>query len=381
MSGNGAETAITMERLTDRPPAWTIELGPSSETILSSRVRLARNLSSIPFPAQTTPDQQKQVIGRMRRAVEQVDVLDTASFIGFEGLEKTDLDFLVERRLVSRDLVKGSRVRGVLVGEGEETTIMVNEEDHYRLQCVLSGLRLGEALDRLNNIDDVLDAGLDYAFDSELGYLTACPTNVGTGMRASVLAHLPGLVLTRRAKKVVQGVSAMGMAVRGFYGEGTEIMGNFFQISNQTTLGKGENEIVTRLDEVVRQILGYEAEARDTMLAQARVQLEDKIYRAYGALSSARTITADEVVSLASAVRFGISMEMGGLCPLPVLNEILLFSQPGHVSRMAGLVLESDERHRLRADMIRAALDTSGGEPPGGARGNSTEGPSASPEG
>jgi protein arginine kinase len=381
MSGNGAETAIAMERLTDRPPAWTTELGPSSETILSSRVRLARNLNSIPFPAQTTPDQQKQVIGRMRRAVEQVDALDTASFIGFESLEKTDLDFLVERRLVSRDLVKGSRARGVLVGEGEETTIMVNEEDHYRLQSVLSGLRLGEALDRLNNIDDVLDAGLDYAFDAELGYLTACPTNVGTGMRASVLAHLPGLVLTRRAKKVVQGVSAMGMAVRGFYGEGTEIMGNFFQISNQTTLGKGENEIVTRLDEVVRQILGYEAEARDTMLAQARVQLEDKIYRAYGALSSARTITADEVVSLASAVRFGISMEMGGLCTLPVLNEILLFSQPGHVSRMAGLVLESDERHRLRADMIRAALDTSGGEPTGGAGGNLTEGPSASPEG
>jgi protein arginine kinase len=277
---------------------------------------------------------------------------------------------------VSRDLAKGSRTRGVLTAEGEGLTVMVNEEDHFRLQSVVSGLRLGEALDRVNDVDNVLDAGLDYAFDDEYGYLTACPTNVGTGMRASVLAHLPALVLTRRAKKVIQGVSAMGLAVRGFYGEGTEIMGNFFQISNQTTLGKGENEIVSRLDEVVRQILGYEDEARATMWSRARVQVEDKIYRAYGALQNARSIAAGEVVSLASAVRFGIALELPGLCPLPVLNEILVFSQPGHISRLAGRDLEQDERWQYRADTVRGLLAATEGEPSEQNGGISSEGPS-----
>jgi protein arginine kinase len=376
MSENGAETAIVLDRLSREAPDWAREMGPLSPVILSSRVRLARNLASLPFPAQTTRDQQRQVIGRVRRAASQVDQLQDAAFIDFDSLKENDLNFLVERRLVSRDLAKGSRTRGVLTAEGEGLTVMVNEEDHFRLQSVVSGLRLGEALDRVNDVDNVLDAGLDYAFDDEYGYLTACPTNVGTGMRASVLAHLPALVLTRRAKKVIQGVSAMGLAVRGFYGEGTEIMGNFFQISNQTTLGKGENEIVSRLDEVVRQILGYEDEARATMWSRARVQVEDKIYRAYGALQNARSIAAGEVVSLASAVRFGIALELPGLCPLPVLNEILVFSQPGHISRLAGRDLEQDERWQYRADTVRGLLAATEGEPSEQNGGISSEGPS-----
>jgi protein arginine kinase len=356
VSENGQETRAALDRLTGQAPGWASELGPMSFVILSSRVRLARNLASMPFPSRTNPDQQQRVIRRLLRAVSEITGLAEGSFIACEGLDEADLEFLVERRLVSRDLVQGNRHRGVLISEGEALTIMVNEEDHYRLQGMLSGLRLGEALDLINETDSVLDAGLDYAFDERFGFLTACPTNVGTGMRASVLAHLPALVLTRRAKKVMQGVAAMGLAVRGFYGEGTEIMGNFFQISNQTTLGKGENEIVSSLDDVVRQIVGYEEEARETMWRQARVQLQDKIYRAQGTLRCARSISAEEVVSLASAVRFGISLDLEGLCPLHALNEVLILSQPGHLARLAGESLADDQRRQLRADIVRKAL-------------------------
>jgi protein arginine kinase len=371
MTGNGSDTAAIMNRLLRTAPGWARTTGPKSPSILSSRVRLARNLALWPFPARTTRDQQTQIVGRVRRAAGEVPVLEKSDFIDVQELEATDVSVLVERRLVSRDLAGGDRRRGVVVSEGEELTIMINEEDHIRMQSVLSGLRLGEALDRLGDVDNALGASLEYAFDEELGFLTACPTNVGTGMRASVLAHLPALVLTRRAKKVMQGVSAMGLAVRGFYGEGTEIMGNFFQISNQMTLGKGENEIVSRLDEVVRQILAFEDEARQAMLSGASVQLQDKIYRAYGTLAHARTISADEVVSLASAVRFGIALELEGLCPLGVLNEILVVSQPGHVMRWAGRELDRDERRRVRADLIRQRLR--GGEPRNGSKGMERE--------
>jgi protein arginine kinase len=346
-----------------------------SPVILSSRVRLARNLASMPFPSRTNPEQQQRVIRRLLRAVSEVPGLGEGAFVACDGLDEADLEFLVERRLVSRDLVQGNRHRGVFISEGEALTIMVNEEDHYRLQGMLAGLRLGEALDLINDTDSVLDAGLDYAFSEKLGFLTACPTNVGTGMRASVLAHLPALVLTRRAKKVMQGVAAMGLAVRGFYGEGTEIMGNFFQISNQTTLGKGENEIVSRLDEVVRQIVSYEDEARETMWREARVQLEDKVYRAQGTLRQARVISAEEVVSLASAVRFGISLELEDLCPLRALNEVLILSQPGHLARRAGRSLDQEERRRLRADIVRKALAESQ-EPSTDGRGTSQGKPS-----
>jgi protein arginine kinase len=375
MTGNGSDTAAIMNRLLRTAPGWAREVGPKSPSILSSRIRLARNLSLWPFPARTTRDQQTQIVGRIRRAAGEVETLRDAGFINVEELPATDVSVLVERRLVSRDLAGSDRRRGVVVSDGEELTIMVNEEDHIRMQSVVSGLRLGEALDRINEVDNALGAALEYAFDKDLGYLTACPTNVGTGMRASVLAHLPALVLTRRAKKVMQGVSAMGLAVRGFYGEGTEIMGNFFQISNQMTLGRGENEIVSRLDEVVRQILGFEDEARQAMLSGAGVQLQDKIYRAFGTLQNARTIAADEVVSLASAVRFGIALELDGLCSLGVLNEILVFSQPGHVVRMAGRELDQDERRQARADFIRRRL-SGRGEPRNGSKGMEREEPS-----
>ena len=364
MTRNGKETAAVFDRMLGQAPVWAVEPGPFSPVILSSRVRLARNLSAIPFPALTTEADQSTVVNRLRRVAGEVEELAASTFVPFDGLDEREIEFLVERRLISKDLARGRRRRGVLVGEGEGEAIMVNEEDHFRLQAVVSGLRLGEALDRGGLLDRVLDARLDYAFHDKYGFLTACPTNVGTGMRASVLAHLPALVLTRRAKKVIQGVTAMGLAVRGFYGEGSDVMGNFFQISNQTTLGPDEHAIVSRLDEVVRQIIGFEEEARETMWKQARPELEDKIYRGYATLRYARTISWEEVASLASAVRFGIALELPGLVGLATLNEILVFSQPGHVTRRAGRELSDPERRELRAEYVRARVAADrGGEP------------------
>jgi protein arginine kinase len=374
MTGNGSDASAILKRLVREAPDWIRQEGPKSPAILSSRIRLARNLATWPFPGRSNQDQQKQIIARIRRAAADVEGLKDSVFIGMEGLDTVDMSVLVERRLVSRDMTGGDRRRGVVVSGGEELTVMVNEEDHLRLQSVVSGLRLGEALDLLSDVDNALGSAVEYAFNPELGFLTACPTNVGTGMRASVLAHLPALVLTRRAKKVMQGVSAMGLAVRGFYGEGTEIMGNFFQISNQMTLGKGENEIVSRLDEVVRQILTFEDEAREMMWSQARIQLEDKIYRAFATLKAARSISAEEVLSLGSAVRFGIALDLDQLCTLSALNEILVLSQPGHVMRMADRELDQDARRQRRADFIRSRLGGADGEPLGGAQGMGNEG-------
>ncbi len=374
MSGNGHAAAALLGRMVQDAPSWAVDEGPAASVVLSSRIRLARNLVSVPFPPAATPEQQTSVVNRLRRVIGDVDALTDATFIPFDDLDESDMGFLVERRLISRDLARGDKRRGVVVGQGETITVMVNEEDHYRLQHVVSGLRLGDALDRINRLDDLLDARLDYAFSEDLGFLTTCPTNVGTGMRASVLAHLPALVLTRRARKVMRSVTAMGLAVRGFYGEGTELMGNFFQISNQTTLGSDEHAIVSRLDEVVRQILGYEDEAREVLRAQARVELEDKVYRAYAILREARLISSEDVVNLASAVRFGIMFELPGLCPLTALNEILIFSQPGHVERRAGRALNREERRFQRAQYIRSRLaETGAAEPPAPRRGRSSD--------
>jgi protein arginine kinase len=203
-----------------------------------------------------------------------------------------------------------------------------------------------------------LGQDLDYAFSEDLGYLTACPTNAGTGMRASVLIHLPSLVLTKQIGRVLQGISQVGLAVRGFYGEGSQIMGNFFQISNQTTLGQSEKETVESLERVTRQIIDYEQRARDELLKDARVQIEDKVWRAYGTLRHSRAISSQEVVNLSSAVRFGVALSIRGLASVQVLNELLIRTQPAHIQLAARREMEARERNVVRADFVRKLLES-----------------------
>ncbi len=336
---------------------WLDGTGPASDVVLSTRVRLARNLREVPFTHRAREEQLAMVYSSVVSAVHKTPALVSSSALPMRDLTPLDRQFLVERHLISHDLADNGRLRGLLLVPDESVSAMVNEEDHLRLQALASGFQLRSAWDAVNAIDDELGQDLDYAFSEDLGYLTACPTNAGTGMRASVLIHLPSLVLTKQIGRVLQGITQVGLAVRGFYGEGSQIMGNFFQISNQTTLGQSEKETVESLERVTRQIIDYEQRARDELLKDARVQIEDKIWRAYGALRHSRVITSQEVINLSSAVRFGVALQIGGLASVQTLNELLIRAQPAHIQLAAGREMEQRERNVVRADYVRKLLD------------------------
>ena len=338
---------------------WLDGSGPASDVVLSTRVRLARNLKEVPFTHRAREEQLAMVYSSVVSAVRKTPALVSSSALQMRELTPIDRQFLVERHLISHDLADNGRLRGLLLVPDESVSAMVNEEDHLRLQSLASGFQLRSAWEAVNAIDDELGQDLDYAFNEDLGYLTACPTNAGTGMRASVLIHLPSLVLTKQISRVLQGITQVGLAVRGFYGEGSQIMGNFFQISNQTTLGQSEKETVESLERVTRQIIEYEQKARDELLKEARVQIEDKIWRAYGALKHSRVITSSEVVNLSSAVRFGVALQIEGLASVRTLNELLIRTQPAHIQLAAGQELEQRERNVIRANYVRSLLDSS----------------------
>jgi len=234
---------------------------------------------------------------------------------------------------------------------------MINEEDHLRLQAMASGFQLAEAWTLADGADDELDQALDFAFSEEIGYLTSCPTNAGTGLRASLLVHLPALVLLEEIQKVLKSVMQMGLNVRGYYGEHSEVMGNLFQVSNQTTLGRSERESIEMLERVTRQVLEQEERAREKMMRDARVQVEDKVWRAYGNLRYCRTIHVRDVINLCSAVRLGVALGLPGLCPLHVVNELLVLAQPAHLQRRYGADLTPAERNVYRAQLVRERLE------------------------
>jgi len=342
---------------------WLDGSGPSADIVLSTRVRLARNLNDVPFTHRAREEQLSMIYSSVLSAVRKTPALQSSAALQMGDLTPLDRQFLVERHLISHDLADNGKVRGLLVVPDESVSAMVNEEDHLRLQALASGLQLRSAWDAVNSIDDDLAQDLDYAFSEELGYLTACPTNVGTGMRASVLIHLPSLVLTKQIGRVLQGITQVGLAVRGFYGEGSQIMGNFFQISNQTTLGQSEKETIDSLERVTRQIIDSEQRAREELLKDARVQIEDKIWRAYGTLQHSRVISSQEVVNLSSAVRFGVALRIEGLASVQTLNELLVRSQPAHLQMAVGREMEQRERNILRAEYVRKLLAEGGSVP------------------
>jgi protein arginine kinase len=360
---------MDLETLARSPGPWLDGSGPHSDLVVSTRVRLARNLAGVPFSHRARDEQLVGVLGQVERAAKEAPSFEGGGLLRMHELAPIDRQFLVERHLVSHELSDGARPRGLYMGSTERLSVMVNEEDHVRLQALCSGFQLAEAWAAAEHADEELERSLDYAFSDELGYLTACPTNVGTGMRASVLIHLPALVLTKQIDKVLKSVMQVGLAVRGLYGEGSEVMGNLFQLSNQTTLGHSEQESVESLDRVTRQILDYEERARDVMLRDARVQIEDKIWRAYGSLRYGRSMSSQEVINLCSAVRLGAALGFAGLPPLAVVNQLLVFTQPAHLQRGAGRALEAPERNVLRAELVRAHLERAISETGEGGRG------------
>jgi len=346
----------SFEELFASSAPWLRGEGPHADMVLSTRIRLARNLRDVPFTHRAHDEQLHGVLASVTNAVQPSALLADGLLLKMQDCSPIERQVLVERHLVSHELGDGARPRGIYLAPDERVSIMINEEDHLRLQALTPGFQLAEAWSLADSADDDLDQSLDYAYSDEIGYLTACPTNAGTGLRASVLIHLPALVLLEEIQRVLKSIMQVGLNVRGLYGEHSEIMGNLFQISNQTTLGRSERDSIESLERVTRQIIETEERARERMLRDARVQLEDKVWRAYGTLRYCRSIQAKEVINLCSAVRLGVAMGLEGLCPLRVVNELLVLTQPAHLQRQVGTEMAPSERNIHRAQVVRERL-------------------------
>lgn len=335
---------------------WLLGEGPHAEMVLSTRIRLARNLRDVPFTHRAREEQLQGVLASVTAAAQQSEALRDGLLLRMSECTPIERQVLVERHLVSHELGDGARPRGILVAPDQRLSLMINEEDHLRLQALTPGFQLAEAWSLADRADDELDPSLEFAFSEEIGYLTSCPTNAGTGLRASVLIHLPALVLLEEIQQVLKSVMQVGLNVRGLYGEHSEVMGNLFQISNQTTLGRSERDSIESLERVTRQIIETEERARERMVRDARVQIEDKIWRAYGTLRYCRSVHAREVINLCSAVRLGVALNLPGLCPLRTLNELLVLTQPAHLQRAHGGELSPADRNIVRARLVRERL-------------------------
>jgi protein arginine kinase len=344
---------------------WLEASGPHADIVLSTRVRLARNLQAYSFAGRMKEEERREILERVRSAARETATLRDGFAVELASMPRLSRQILLERHLISRDMAgnRGERARtgtGLLLAGGEALGAMVNEEDHLRLHCLQSGLRLQHAFQLLDRLDDELGTHLPYAYHPEFGYLTSCPTNVGTGLRASILIHLPGLVLTKEIAKVLQGISQVGLTFRGLYGEGSEVVGNFFQISNQTTLGKSEEDLIEHLQKIVGQVIQYEQQARTVLMRDAPTVIEDKIWRAYGLLRFGRSFSFDEVMNLLSGLRLGVSMNLLPGLRVYTLNKIMIYTQAAHLEQAAGRTLADAEGDLHRAAYVRRILASEG---------------------
>ncbi len=347
---------MSLERfLNQAVSSWMSAEGPDSDIVLSSRIRLARNFDEYKFPTLFTHEEAKMIIDNMEVILKQspIQKFGQMELLKIEELQPLQKRVLVEKHLISPHLAEDSRYGAVLLTENEEVSIMINEEDHIRIQCLYPGLQLSEALDAANEIDDWLESNVQYAFDEKHGYLTSCPTNVGTGLRASVMMHLPGLMLTQQINKIIPAINQLGLVVRGIYGEGSEALGNIFQISNQITLGKSEEDISRDLKGVVSQLISQERSAREALRKTSNIQLEDRVFRSLGVLSNSRIIESKEAARCLSDVRLGIDMGYIDKMPKTILNELMILTQPGFLQQYAGGSLRPYERDIRRAALIR----------------------------
>lgn len=364
--------AKELDELLKQPSEWLRGVGPMSDIVMSSRIRLARNVERQLFATRATKASQHDVLKMVKEGLQHATSLKRPLWLDIGQLDEVDRQFLVERHLVSREQIVHAEHKAVAIGQGEAISIMVNEEDHLRIQALQSGLNLQDTWAMIDALDDELSEAIPYAYSSDWGYLTCCPTNTGTGMRASVMVHLPALVITKQINKVLHTITKLGLTARGLYGEGTEASGNFFQISNQVALGRSEEEIIENLERILKEVIHQEQAARDALVTNNQVQLEDRIWRAFGILKHAQTMSSTEALDLLSAVRLGVDlgvMSVNGQPPPPsasqgwsngltrtIVNEMFMFSQPAHLQKLEGKALSAKERDTKRAQMIRQRL-------------------------
>ncbi|MCR8636337.1 MULTISPECIES: protein arginine kinase [Paenibacillus] len=334
---------------------WMKSEGPDSDIVISTRIRIARNIQSYPFPMLSTNPQSHEVFEKVSSIMgnEELGTISNFSLLSLDELDELEKRVLVEKHLISPALANESRNGAVILSDNESISIMVNEEDHLRIQCLCPGFQINEAWDLASQIDDLFETQLDYAFDEKRGYLTSCPTNVGTGIRASVMIHLPALVLTQQINRILSAITQVGLAVRGLYGEGSEALGNLFQISNQITLGQSEQEIIDNLYGVVRQIIEHERAAREKLQLETRTKLLDRVSRSFGIMSYAAIMDSKEAAQRLSDVRLGIDLGIIKNVPLQVMNELMVMTQPGFLQQYAGEKLSAEERDIRRAQLIR----------------------------
>ena len=336
---------------------WLRGEGPMSDVVVSSRIRLARNLAEHPFLTTASESERTEIYRRLAAEATSTPTGADALLVDLDEIDSVDRAMLVERHLISRQHAAGEGSRGVTVSPDETQALMINEEDHLRIQALRSGMQLEALWTDVSAVDDALAKNLAFAFDRQLGYLTACPTNVGTGIRVSVMLHLPALRLTKDIERVARAARDMRLAVRGLHGEGTEAIGDLYQVSNQTTLGKTEEAIIkTFSDSIIPKIVEYERTARESLAKKDAARLDDKIWRAYGLLRHARKISSSETQALLSPIRLGIHMQRFDKFDLSLLNELFLNTQPAHLQKFSGKQLDEKERRIVRADYIRNKL-------------------------
>lgn len=361
---------------------WFSGEGPLSDVVISSRVRLARNLAGHRFLAACPATEKAEILRKLKDVLMGIDLGDEVFYIGVDKVPALEKRFLVERHLISQNHAFGKGPRGAVIARREFFTAMINEEDHLRLQVLKAGCQLPACLEQINRIDDMIEQKVEYAFSPKYGYLTACPTNLGTGIRVSVMLHLPALKMTGQIEKFLNATKSLGLAVRGLFGEGTEAAGDFYQLSNQTTLGVREKDIVTQFEKtIIPEIVEYEHAARSQLLSHESSMLDDKISRAFALLKNANLISSQEALFLLSHIRLGLNMHkhqgastpaIDRLCSLgndigsagtsdrlsiATVNRLFLLTLPAHLQLNYGKELDSTHRDALRAQIIRSALN------------------------
>lgn len=340
------------------PAAWLSGEGKESTVVLSTRVRLARNIAGCRFPESADEDTRKRIINYFDSCLARSKALSSGEYYKASDIDELDQNFLIERHLISPAFLNGESFKALFIDPEGRVSVMVNEEDHLRIQALSSGLDSQGSYQLAVKYESEIGRYLEYDYDHDFGYLTACPTNAGTGMRVSMLIHLPGLVLTREIDKVISHITRSGLVVRGFYGEGSDVLGNLFQVSNQNTLGITEEEVLAHIERITKEIIEKEAAARQRLMDEAEDMIEDKIWRAYGILKNARVLTSDEVMNLLSAVRLGHAMKVIDFLSLSLINDILLLSQPAHLQKYYGHEMDANRRDFVRAQMVREKLRT-----------------------
>jgi len=345
---------MSLSTLIDTPSELTDGTSSKSAIVLMTRIRLARNLAAYPFPGWASPEQRTEIVELCRKAVAKAPAMKRGHGFSIEEAGELERQILVERHLISRELSGAKEGAGAVVSKDQTCAVMINEEDHLRIQVLRSGFQLKKAWSAINDLDTALEQNLDYAYSSRLGYLTACPTNLGTGMRGSVMMHLPALVITSQMEKIVRAVNQLGMVVRGLFGEGSDASGSIFQISNQTTLGETEEDIIKRLEAVLKSIIEHEENARAKLLETDAAKLFDKIGRAYGILQNSHLLSSGEAMNLLSLIRLGVDLGLFPCEQRAIVDRLFIEAQPGHLQHAQKGEFEPAQRDILRAARLRS---------------------------